>query len=155
MVNFKLLIISLILKLTLSCCTSKINKMTNLEIVKSTYEGKTSEENGANLAKYASENIAWTEAKGFPYGGTYIGLENITRNVFARLGSEWIDYKFTPEDYVSTDDTVVAYGTYSGTYKKTNKPFSARVAHIWKLKDSKIISFEQFVDSQTVTNAMQ
>ena len=129
--------------------------MTNLEIVRSTYEGKTSEENGQNLAKHVAENITWTEAKGFPYGGTYIGLENITKNVFSRLGSEWIDYKFTPEDYVASGDRVVAYGTYSGTYKLTGKLFKARVAHLWKLKDEKIISFEQFVDSQTVNEAIK
>ena len=127
--------------------------MTNLEIIKSTYEGKTSEENGKNLAKYVAENISWTEAKGFPYAGTYIGLESVTKNVFSRLGSEWIDYKFTPEDYVASDNKVVAYGTYTGTYKKTNNAFTARVAHVWKLKDGKIISFEQFVDSKIVDEA--
>ena len=129
--------------------------MTNLEIIKSTYEGKTSEENGENLAKYVAEDIAWTEANGFPYAGTYIGLESIMKNVFGRLGSEWINYKFTPEDYIAEDDKVVAYGTYSGTYKKTNKYFETRVAHLWKLKDKKIISFEQFVDSQPVNNSMK
>ncbi|MEA5427694.1 nuclear transport factor 2 family protein [Arcicella lustrica] len=129
--------------------------MTNLEIIKSTYEGKTSEENGKNLAKYVAEDITWTEAKGFPYAGTYVGLENVTQNVFSRLGSEWIDYKFTPEDYVASDDKVVAYGTYKGIYKRTSKPFEARVAHIWKLKDGKIINFEQFVDSLPVNNAMK
>lgn len=129
--------------------------MTNLEIVKSTYEGKTSEENGENLAKHVDDAISWTEAKGFPYAGTYIGLESITKNVFSRLGSEWIDYKFTPEDYVASEDKVVAYGTYTGTYKITGKSFTARVARVWKLKDSKIISFEQFVDSQTVNDAVK
>ena len=44
--------------------------MTNLEIIKSTYEGKTSEENGKNLAKYVADHISWTEDKGFPYAGT-------------------------------------------------------------------------------------
>lgn len=129
--------------------------MTNLEIIKSTYEGKTSEENGRNLAKYVAEDISWTEAKGFPYAGTYIGLENVTKNVFRRLGSEWVDYKFTPEDYVANDDKVVAYGTYTGTYKVTGKSFVARVAHVWKLKDGKIKSFEQFVDSQIVNNVIK
>ncbi|WP_209435012.1 nuclear transport factor 2 family protein [Pedobacter ginsenosidimutans] len=145
----------LVAGMLLTCCFSNTNKMTNLEIVKSTYEGKTSEENGENLAKYVAEDISWTEAEGFPCAGTYIGLKNITKNVFARLGSEWIDYKFTPEDYVANEDKVVAYGTYSGTYKKTNKPFKARVAHIWKLKESKIISFEQFVDSKPVNDVMK
>ncbi|WP_296150688.1 nuclear transport factor 2 family protein [uncultured Flavobacterium sp.] len=129
--------------------------MTNLEIVKSTYEGKTSEENGENLAKYVAEDISWTEAKGFPYAGNYTGLESITKNVFSRLGSEWIDYKFRPEDYVASDDKVVAFGTYTGTYKITGKSFTARVAHVWKLKDGKITSFEQFVDSQPVNDVMK
>ena len=129
--------------------------MTNLAIIKSTYEGKTSEENGKNLAKYAADDIAWTEAKGFPYAGTYIGLDQVTRNVFSRLGSEWIGYKFTPEAYVAAEDQVVAYGNYSGTYKLTGKSFEARVAHIWTLKDGKIIRFEQFVDSQPVQDAMK
>lgn len=88
--------------------------MTNLEIIKSTYEGENSEENGRNLAIHVSKNISWTEAKGFPYAGTYIGLDEITKNVFSRLGNEWIDYKFTPEGYVADGDKVVAYGTYSG-----------------------------------------
>lgn len=129
--------------------------MTNLEIVKSTYEGKTSEENGRALAAHVAENVQWTEAKGFPYAGTYIGLEEITKNVFSRLGSEWIDYKFTPEDYVASDNKVVAFGTYTGINKVTNKAFASRVAHIWHLEHGKIVKFEQFVDSKTVTDAMQ
>ena len=149
------IIFNLAIVVLLSGCSLHKSKMTNLDIIRSTYEGKTSEENGQNLAKHVAGNISWTEAKGFPYGGSYIGLENITKNVFSRLGSEWIDYKFTPEDYVSSEDKVVAYGTYSGIYKLTGKLFKARVAHVWKLKDEKIISFEQFVDSQTVNDAIK
>lgn len=149
------IIFNLAMLIALSGCSLNKEKMTNLEIVRSTYEGKTSEENGRNLAKYVAENITWTEAKGFPYAGTYIGLESITKNVFSRLGSEWTDYKFTPEDYVAGEDKVVAYGTYTGTYNASGRYFEARVAHIWKLKDGKIISFEQFVDSQTVNNAIK
>ena len=118
-------------------------------------EEKNSEENEKNLATHVAENISWTEAKGFPYAGTYFGLEAVAQNVFSRLGSEWIDYKFTPEDYVASEDKVVAYGTYTGTNKITSKSFTARVAHVWKLKDRKIISFEQFVDSKMVNEAMK
>ncbi|WP_331963182.1 nuclear transport factor 2 family protein [Ohtaekwangia sp.] len=128
--------------------------MTNLEIIKSTYEGKTSEENGRNLALHVSKDIRWTEAQGFPYAGTYIGIDAITKNVFSRLGSEWIDYKLTVEDYVASDDRVIAYGTYSGTYKATGKSFKARVAHLWKLEHGRIVSFEQIVDSKPVADVM-
>lgn len=129
--------------------------MTNLEIIKSTYEGESSEENGQNLQKYLADDASWTEASGFPYAGTYIGFEEVVSNVFSRLGSEWIDYKFVPEDYAASGNMVIAYGTYSGIYKKTGKYFEARVAHVWKLRDEKIVSFEQFVDSKTVVDAMR
>ena len=136
-------------------CSVNKKTMTNLAIIKSTYEGKTSEENGKNLAKYLAENASWTEAKGFPYAGTYIGFDTVAKNVFYRLATEWSNYKFTPEGYVADADKVAAYGTYSGTYKATGKYFEARVTHLWKLKDGKIISFEQFVDSQVVNDAMK
>ena len=139
----------------LSGFSQKNNGMTNLEIIKSTYEGKTSEENGRNLAKYVASDISWTEAKGFPYAGTYIGLDAITKNVFQRLATEWIDYKFVPEAYVADSDHVVAYGTYKATNKATGKYFEARVAHVWILMEGKIIKFEQFVDSKTVNDAMK
>ena len=129
--------------------------MTNLEIIQSTYEGKTSEENAKNLAKYLDKDVAWTEAKGFPYAGTYIGLEAIIENVFNRLSSEWTDYKIKIDDYLADNDKVIEYGTYSGIYKLTNKYFEARVVHLFKIQDGKIITFEQFVDSSTVNNAMR
>jgi ketosteroid isomerase-like protein len=151
----KSILYSLTTLFVLSGCSLNKKTMTNLEIIKSTYEGKTSEENSQNLAKYVADDISWTEAKGFPYAGTYIGLKNVTKNVFSRLGSEWIDYKFTPEDYVASADKVVAYGTYTGIYKLTGKSLTARVAHVWKLKDDKIVSFEQFVDSQTVNDVIK
>ncbi|SFN53113.1 hypothetical protein SAMN05444143_11728 [Flavobacterium succinicans] len=73
----KSILCSLALLLALSSCSLNKKAMTNLDIIKSTYEGKTSEKNGKNLAKYVADNISWTEANGFPYAGTYIGLENV------------------------------------------------------------------------------
>jgi ketosteroid isomerase-like protein len=128
--------------------------MTNLEIVKRTYEGKTSEENGRNLRAHLAVDAVWTEAAGFPYAGTYIGYDEIAANVFDKLAGEWLGYQFVPEGFVVEGDRVVAYGTYRGTYKKTGKHFAARVAHLWKLADGKIVSFEQFVDSATVAKAL-
>jgi ketosteroid isomerase-like protein len=136
------------------CYLRSVKNMSNLDIIKSTYEGKTSEENGKNLQRYLATDASWTEAKGFPYAGTYIGFADIQKNVFYRLATEWLDYKFIVEDYVASGDKVVAYGTYSGTHKTSQKSFTARVAHLWQLKDEKIIRFEQFVDSYSVIVAM-
>ncbi|WP_130734052.1 nuclear transport factor 2 family protein [Flavobacterium sp. J27] len=127
--------------------------MTNLEILKSTYEGAV-EEKVLNLQKHLDKNVTWKEAEGFPYSGTYIGFDEVVK-LFIHLGNDWIDYKIDVEDFVVDGDKIVAYGTYSGINKKTNKSFEARVAHLFKFKNAKIISYEQFVDSQKVIQAMQ
>lgn len=128
--------------------------MSNLEIIKSTYEGNTSQENSKNLQQHMADKVRWTEAAGFPYAGTYVGFAAIRQQVFQRLATQWTDYKFSVENYVANGDKVVAYGTYSGTYQATQKYFEARVAHIWTLEDGKIIEFEQFVDSKMVADAI-
>lgn len=126
----------------------------NLALVKSTYEGSSSAENAKNLQHALASDARWTEAAGFPYAGTYVGFSAIATKVFARLETEWDNYHVDIEDYVAQGDKVFAFGTYSGTYVKTGKHFSARVAHLWKIHSGKIVSFEQFVDSHTVVNAM-
>lgn len=129
-------------------------QLTNQQIIARTYEGKDSTENATNLQRYLAADVVWTEAAGFPYAGTYIGFENIAK-VFKQLETEWQDYRFSVEDYVASGDKVMAYGTYSGTYRATGKAFQARVTHLWTLKNQQIIGFEQFVDSQPVNDAMQ
>ncbi|MGE6451003.1 nuclear transport factor 2 family protein [Shewanella baltica] len=126
----------------------------NLALVKSTYEGSSSAENAKNLQHALASDARWTEAAGFPYAGTYVGFSAIAAKVFARLEIEWDNYRVDIEDYVAQGDKVFAFGTYSGTYVKTGKHFSARVAHLWKIHSGKIVSFEQFVDSHSVVNAM-
>jgi len=129
--------------------------MTNLEIVRSTYEGANAEENGRALQQYLAPDARWTEAAGFPYAGTYVGFEAIKTNVFARLGSEWDNYHTEIEGYAEGPEVVIAYGTYKGTYRATGKYMEARVAHVWKLREGRIESFEQFVDSHTVQAALR
>ncbi|GIU03037.1 nuclear transport factor 2 family protein [Shewanella morhuae] len=126
----------------------------NLALVKSTYEGSSSAENAKNLQHALASDARWTEAAGFPYTGTYVGFSAIAANMFAHLEIKWDNYRVDIEDYVAQDDKVFAFGTYSGTYVKTDKYFSARVAHLWEIHSGKIVSFEQFVDSRTVVNAM-
>ncbi|MCY9517686.1 nuclear transport factor 2 family protein [Paenibacillus apiarius] len=132
-----------------------MNQRTNLDIVRSTYEGPSSD-NARHLLEALSEQVVWTEAAGFPYGGTYIGPEAIMAHVFSRLASEWINYKASVRSYHEVKDKgiIIAEGVYSGTYKKTGKAFEADFVHVWELDNGKIIKFKQYVDSHVVQNAM-
>lgn len=127
---------------------------TPLEIVRATYEGS-SEENGRNLLAALAPDAEWTEAAGLPYAGTYIGPENIIKNVHQRLGSEWQGYRADVDHFYDAGDNVIAQGFYHGTYRATGKSFSASFAHIYTVRAGKIVKFVQIVDSAKVLEAMQ
>ena len=126
--------------------------MTNLERVRRTYEG-TSEENGRNLLAVLSPDIEWTEAEGFPYAGTYIGVDALMRGVFMRLGSEWTGYRADAHTFLADGDRVAAFGIYSGTYNATGKAMTSPFAHFYELRDGKIIRMQQYVDTVLVARA--
>lgn len=125
----------------------------NLNLVRATYEGS-SEENRRNLAAALAPDATWTEADGFPYAGTYTGIDAIITGVFHRLGTEWIGYNAKVHTFMEDGNRVAAFGVYSGTYKATGKSMSASFAHLYEVRDGKIVSMVQYVDSHKVMQAL-
>lgn len=105
---------------------------------------------------YLADDASWTEAAGFPYAGTYIGPDEIVKNVHERLGSEWINYSADDTSYGFNGNTVYVYGKYSGEFKTTGKSFVADFVHVYEFNsENKIQKFTQVVDSHTVVKATQ
>lgn len=100
-------------------------------------------------------DIAWTEAEGFPYAGTYHGPMAVLEGVFMRLGADWDGFAAVPAEFIDGGDAVVALGVYSGTSKVTGKSFRAHFAHVWKLRDGKAYQFTQYADTLKVHEALQ
>jgi hypothetical protein len=100
-------------------------------------------------------NISWTEAEGFPYGGTYVGPEAVLQNVFMKLGTEWDGFSAVPVEFIDGGNTVVALETYSGTYKTTDKRLSVPFAHVWKMEGGKVITFLQYTDTAIVQGVLR
>lgn len=126
---------------------------TNKEIIEAHYNGFMDGDFDAVMAPLA-DDIAWTEAAGFPLAGTYIGRQAVADDVFAILQRDWEGYSLDVDEVLQDGDTVIGVGTYSGTYKATGRPFSARVVHLWRFKDGKAIRFEQITDTAMVNAAI-
>ena len=128
--------------------------MSNLSSVQKVYDAFATGDIPSVLG-FLTSDCEWTEAEGFPYGGTYRGPRAVLENVFMRLGSEWNGFAAVPDEFIDGGDTIVALGKYSGTYKKTGKSFEANFAHVWKVKDGKAVRFVQYVDTLLVHRALQ
>ncbi|MGA2715921.1 MAG: nuclear transport factor 2 family protein [Bryobacteraceae bacterium] len=122
----------------------------NLELIKRTYAV-----GPEALMPALAPDVEWTEAAGFPYAGTYRGIDEIVKNVFARLGSEWEGFKPDVENFYDAGGKIIATGFYRGTYRKTNLPMEASFAHVFTLEDGKIVRFVQYVDSRKVWEAIE
>jgi ketosteroid isomerase-like protein len=126
----------------------------NVDIIRGAYDALAQGDVPAILAR-CDPAIEWTEAEGFPYAGTYIGPDAVLNGVIMRLGSEWTPFQVTPTEFIDGGDQVVALGRYAGTYNETGKSFDAAFAHVWTLRDGKVVRFRQYVDSALVQEALQ
>ncbi len=127
--------------------------MNNVNLIKNLYQAFAAGDIPAVLQSF-DENIEWTEAEGFPYGGTYRGGEAILDNVFMKLATEWNDFKAEPDEFLDAGERIVALGNYSGSYKTTVKSMNVPFAHVWALEDGKIIKFVQYTDTLKVSEVL-
>lgn len=102
-------------------------------------------------------NIVWNEAEGNYYadGNPYIGPDAVLNGVFVRVLGDHDYLNLTDiELHNMSDNKVLATLRYDGKVKQTGKTFNAQVAHLWTLKDGKIIAFQQYVDTKKLADAM-
>src|SRR5687767_10866054 len=94
--------------------------MNNREIIENAYKSFASGDVPGLLGTF-DEKIEWTEAEGFPYGGTYRGANAILENVFMKLGTEWEGFAAVPDEFLDAGEKIVALGNYSGKYNASGK----------------------------------
>ncbi|MFG6428378.1 nuclear transport factor 2 family protein [Roseateles sp. LYH14W] len=126
---------------------------THLQIVTDHYAASARGDIAAMMADVAPD-VARTEMAGFPCGGTWVGPQEVVNNVFAVLGRDWDGYRFTLEQIIDGGDQLVGIGHYSGRCSATGKAMQARVAHVWRLAQGRVVAFEQFTDTLLVARAM-
>lgn len=100
--------------------------------------------------------IVWNEAENFVYAdkNPYVGAEAILNGVFARLGSEWENFSAVPHEIVDGGETIVTFGRYGAVFKATGAKVNAQFVHVFKLKNGKIASFQQYTDTAQFKDAV-
>ncbi len=103
-----------------------------------------------------SKDIEWNEAENFPYddGNPYVGPDAIL-GIFGRIAEEWEYFKLVDLQVMGMEnDMVLGTGRYQAKHKKTGKEINAQMAHLWKLKNGEVISFQQYADTKQVAEAV-
>jgi ketosteroid isomerase-like protein len=122
--------------------------MTGVELIQSVYDAFARGDAAYVLGAFDPQ-IQWREADNFPYAdrNPYVGPQRVGEGVFGRLMTEWDGFAVHPERIVDGRDTVVATGRYRGTYRATGGSVDAQFAHLWTLRDGKVVAFQQYTDT--------
>jgi ketosteroid isomerase-like protein len=67
--------------------------------------------------------------------------------VFARIAQDLQDFRIDVRRVVAAGDTVLVEARYRGSVKATGKTFDAQAAHVWDLRDGKVVRFQQYTDT--------
>jgi ketosteroid isomerase-like protein len=130
--------------------------MNNVQLVRDTYDAFGRGDVETVLGAFDA-SIEWREAEGNPYqpsGNAWVGPDAIMQNLFMKLGTEWDGFTVHPKEFHDAGDTVVVEGRYTGIHKATGKSLDAQVCHVFRIRDGKLASFQQFVDTAQLQDVM-
>jgi uncharacterized protein len=88
-----------------------------------------------------------------PWAGTFKGKHEIA-NFFAQVGEHLEFTEFAPREMIEQGETVVVLGTLAGRAKKTGKAVKNEWAHVFKFRQGKVVSFQEYIDTAADVLAM-
>ncbi len=140
----------------LKLLTSKyILRMDNLKIIDNLYKAFSTGDIPVVL-DLLDKNVEWNEAEGnaLAEGNPYIGPDAVLNGVFIRLSEEHEYFNLKDiELHDMVDDKVLATLRYDAKRKNNGAVYNAQVAHFWKLKNGKIVAFQQYADTKKIADA--
>jgi ketosteroid isomerase-like protein len=123
----------------------------HVSVVRRLYEARG---NPDIIRQVLAPDVRWEVVEGFPYSGVYVGLDDGLRNFLGRLFQDCESFVAVGSEFFESGDRVIALGTYLGRARATGKDFTARFAHVWTLRDGKIVRLQQCADTVQVARAM-
>lgn len=129
----------------------------NVNVIDSTYKAFAAGDIPTVLS-YLDANVVWNEAEGNAYadGNPYIGPDAVLNGVFARVGADHEYFNLVNiELHDMSNNQVLATLRYQGKLKKNGAVFDTQVAHLWTLKNGKTITFQQYVDTKQLNDALK
>jgi ketosteroid isomerase-like protein len=124
------------------------------DIVKAIYAALASGDVAAALGAF-DPHIQWREAENFLYAGgnPYVGPRAVADGVFQRLATDVENFAVLPKAFVEGGDTVLVEGRYRGNMKATGTPIDAQFAHVWQVREGKVVRFQQYTDTKQWADA--
>lgn len=129
--------------------------MTNREIIMALYEGFGAGDIDAVVALMAAD-IVWHEAEHNKLAdrNPYLGPQAIVEGVFARVAEDFDEFAVEIGHVIEDGDTVAMQGRYRARAKASGSEINPQIVHWWTVRDGKIATFQQHVDTFALAKAL-
>ena len=87
-----------------------------------------------------------------PFAGRYRGRDGVAQ-FFERLGGAEEAELFEPQEFFASGDRVVALGRYRGRVRATGRTDDVEWAHVFTVRNGKIVSHRQYSDTAAAAEA--
>ena len=122
--------------------------MSSVQIMQSAYAALANNDPSVLFGAMAPD-IQWHEAEGNPLAdrNPYVGAQAVGEGVFGRLLAAIDNFTAVPDRFVDGGDDVIVFGRYGGTMKHSGAMLDAEFCHVYRFRDERIVSFQQYTDS--------
>jgi uncharacterized protein len=130
--------------------------MTNLDCVTRAYQAFATGDTAAVVESFGP-TIEWRLAEHHPYNPTnrvWTTPAEIVSGLFDRVARDWEDFRCIPARFHEAQDCVIVEGRYLARFRPTQRDEDAQFCHIWRLRDGRIVGFQQYVDTAHVREVM-
>jgi uncharacterized protein len=123
--------------------------MSNAQTIHSAYAAFANNDPSVLFGAMAPD-VQWNEAQGNPLadGNPYVGAEAIGAGVFGRLLAAIDSFTAVPDRIIDGGDDVIVLGRYGGTMKQDGATLSAPFCHAYHFDGGRIVSFQQYTDTE-------
>jgi len=124
----------------------------DVEIVRSAYDAFNRKDIPAVLATQ-DPNIEWIEAGGGRApAGVFRGPQSIAAEVFAKVPQNFDEFRAEPEQMIDALEHVVVVGRFRAK-AKSGATLDAPFVHVYKMRNNKVVGFQNYVDATSWANA--
>ena len=110
--------------------------------------------NVAGILDSVTDDVDWRlpEIGGAGFAGRRRGRDSVA-GFFSSLAEAQDTLSFEPREFVAQGDKVVALGNYRWRVKKNGREYGGEWAHVFTVRDGKIASFREYLDTAALADA--
>jgi uncharacterized protein len=124
-----------------------MSSQTNKQLVMQAYQLFRNDDIQGLLALFA-DDIEWhgAESELIPFSGIYCGTEQVA-SFFSELAQAQDVIRFEPQTFIAEGEMVAVTGQSSWRVKSTGQKYDNPWAHVFTVRDGKVVRFEQYNDT--------